>query len=112
MTFFCLLPSSVTECERELRVHAQCRSVFQAMGYLIPEELFKMELEEGVERVQRALQVFGAFRHTFQLYRDRLSPVGPYSQPGRSVKPWDFPSRIIFQRADRITERLLMIEVE
>lgn len=70
-----------------------------------------MELEEGVERVQRSLQVLRAFKHTFQQYRDRLSPTGPYSQPGRFVKAWDFPSQIIFQRADRISERLLMIEV-
>lgn len=81
------------------------------MVYLIPEELFKMELEEGVERVQKALQVFRAFKQTFQQYRDRLASMGPYSQPGRSVKPWDFPSQIIFQRSDRINERLLMIEV-
>lgn len=70
-----------------------------------------MELEEGVDRVQRTLQVFRAFKHTFQQYRDRLSPMGPYSQPGCAVKPWDFPSQIIFQRTDRINERLLMIEV-
>ncbi|XP_060774018.1 dynein axonemal heavy chain 11 [Neoarius graeffei] len=82
----------------------------KAMVYLIPEELFKMELEEGVERVQRSLQVLRAFKHTFQQYRDRLSPTGPYSQPGRFVKAWDFPSQIIFQRVDRISERLLMIE--
>ncbi|KAI5108711.1 dynein beta chain, ciliary, partial [Silurus meridionalis] len=82
----------------------------KAMVYLIPEELFKMELEEGVERVQRALQVFCAFKQTYQQYRDRQIPKGPYSQPGRSGKPWDFPSQIIFQRIDRIVERLLMIE--
>lgn len=83
----------------------------QAIAYLIPEELFKMELEEGVERVQRTLHVFQAFKHTYQLYRGRLSGMGPYSQQGRLVKPWDFPSQIIFQRTERITERLLMIEV-
>lgn len=83
----------------------------QAIGYLIPEELFKMELEEGMERVQKTLHVFRAFKHTFQLYRAKLSPIGPYSQPGCSVKPWDFPLQIIFQRTDCINERLLMIEV-
>ncbi|KAF5892934.1 dynein heavy chain 11, axonemal-like, partial [Clarias magur] len=83
----------------------------KAMVYLIPEELFKMELEEGVERVQRALQVFRAFKHIFQQYRDRLGPGGRYGQRGRPVQPWDFPSHIIFQRTDRITERLLMIEI-
>ncbi|XP_058258889.1 dynein axonemal heavy chain 11 isoform X1 [Hemibagrus wyckioides] len=82
----------------------------KAMVYLIPEELFKMELEEGVERVQRALQVFKAFKQTFQQYRDRLTSTGPYGQLGRPVKPWDFPSQIIFQRTDLIMERLLMIE--
>ncbi|TTH38815.1 Dynein beta chain, ciliary [Bagarius yarrelli] len=84
----------------------------KAMGYLIPEELFKMELEEGVERVQRALQVFNAFTQTFQQYRDHLSPMGPYSQPGRPVEPWDFPTQIIFQRINLINNRLLMIELE
>ncbi|KAG9277586.1 dynein heavy chain 11, axonemal-like [Astyanax mexicanus] len=82
----------------------------KAMVFLIPEELFKMELEEGVERVQRAVQVFRAFKRTFQQYRDRLSPAGPYSSPGRFVKPWDFPSYLIFQRIDHMMERLLMIE--
>ncbi|XP_047669676.1 dynein axonemal heavy chain 11 [Tachysurus fulvidraco] len=80
------------------------------MVYLIPEELFKMELEEGVERVQRALQGFKSFKQTFQQYRDRLSPTGPYTQLGLPVKPWDFPSQIVFQRIDLISERLLMVE--
>ncbi|XP_072539060.1 dynein beta chain, ciliary-like [Salminus brasiliensis] len=82
----------------------------KAMVYLIPEELFKMELEEGMERVQRAVQVFRAFKRTFQQYRDQLTPTGPYSRPGWSVRPWDFPSYLIFQRIDRMMERLLMIE--
>ncbi|KAL7890701.1 hypothetical protein AOLI_G00001770 [Acnodon oligacanthus] len=82
----------------------------KAMMYLIPEELFKMELEEGVERVQRAIHVFQVFKRTFQQYRDRLSPKGPYSQLGRAVAPWDFPSSLVFQRIDCIMERLLMIE--
>ncbi|KAL7826037.1 hypothetical protein SRHO_G00337750 [Serrasalmus rhombeus] len=82
----------------------------KAMMYLIPEELFKMELEEGVERVQRAVQVFQVFKRTFQQYRDRLSLKGPYSRPGRAITPWDFPSSLVFQRIDRIMERLLMIE--
>uniref|UniRef100_A0A3B4DVC9 Dynein, axonemal, heavy polypeptide 9 like n=1 Tax=Pygocentrus nattereri TaxID=42514 RepID=A0A3B4DVC9_PYGNA len=82
----------------------------KAMMYLIPEELFKMELEEGVERVQRAVQVFQVFKRTFQQYRDRLSLKGSYSRPGRAITSWDFPSSLVFQRIDRIMERLLMIE--
>ncbi|XP_030637646.1 dynein heavy chain 11, axonemal [Chanos chanos] len=82
----------------------------KAFVYLIPEELFKMELEEGVERVQRAIQVFSTFKCSFQQHRDKLTPAGPYSRPGHVVKPWDFPSELVLRRIDRIMERLTMIE--
>uniref|UniRef100_A0AAY4DSH0 Dynein, axonemal, heavy polypeptide 9 like n=1 Tax=Denticeps clupeoides TaxID=299321 RepID=A0AAY4DSH0_9TELE len=83
----------------------------KAFAYLLPEELFKMEMEEAVERVHSTIQVLRAFRHSFQQHRDKLTPTGPYSRPGLSVKLWDFPSDMVFHRTDRIMERLLMIEV-
>ncbi|TRY96398.1 hypothetical protein DNTS_010073 [Danionella cerebrum] len=82
----------------------------KASVYLIPEELFKMELEEGLERVHKSVQVFSAFKRSFQLSRDKLTPYGPYSRPGFRVKPWDFPPVLVFQRTDCIMERLRMIE--
>uniref|UniRef100_A0AAY4DT71 Dynein heavy chain 11, axonemal n=1 Tax=Denticeps clupeoides TaxID=299321 RepID=A0AAY4DT71_9TELE len=82
----------------------------KAFAYLLPEELFKMEMEEAVERVHSTIQVLRAFRHSFQQHRDKLTPTGPYSRPGLSVKLWDFPSDMVFHRTDRIMERLLMIE--
>lgn len=85
--------------------------VVQASLYLIPEELFKMELEEGVDRVRKAIQVFWAFKRSFRQCRHKLTPAGPYSRPGHAVKPWDFPSELVFHRIDCIMERLRMIEV-
>lgn len=85
--------------------------VLQASVYLIPEELFKMELEEGMDRVRKAIQVFWTFKRSFQQHRDKLTPTGPYSRPGLTVKPWDFPSELVFHRTDCIMERLRMIEV-
>lgn len=85
--------------------------VLQASVYLIPEELFKMELEEGVDRVRRAIQVFWTFKRSFQQHKDKLTPSGAYRRPGLVVKPWDFPSELVFHRTDCITERLRMIEV-
>lgn len=85
--------------------------VLQASVYLIPEELFKMELEEGMDRVRKAIQVFWAFKRSFQQHRDKLTPTGPYNQPGLMVKPWDFPSELVFDHIDCIMERLRMIEV-
>ncbi|KAL0190558.1 hypothetical protein M9458_013256, partial [Cirrhinus mrigala] len=82
----------------------------KASVYLIPEELFKMELEEGMDRVRKAIQVFWAFKRSFQQHRDKLIPTGPYSRPGLMVKPWDFSSELVFHRIDCIMERLHMIE--
>ncbi|XP_072570592.1 dynein axonemal heavy chain 11 isoform X2 [Paramormyrops kingsleyae] len=79
----------------------------KAFSYLIPEELFKMELEEGVERVQRTIHIIRCFKQSFHLHREKISQYYP---KGEEVKPWDFPSSLVFQRTDRILERLLMIE--
>ncbi|KAI1899527.1 hypothetical protein AGOR_G00062710 [Albula goreensis] len=79
----------------------------KAFAYLIPEELFKMELEEGVERVQQTIQVIKSFKRTFHQHREKISQ---YYQGAGEVKPWDFPSSLVFQRTDCILERLLMIE--
>ncbi|KAG7251523.1 hypothetical protein CRUP_021678, partial [Coryphaenoides rupestris] len=44
----------------------------KAIVYLIPEELFKMELEEGVERVHTAISALRAFKRLFHDHRRRI----------------------------------------
>uniref|UniRef100_A0A8D3CLD0 Dynein axonemal heavy chain 11 n=1 Tax=Scophthalmus maximus TaxID=52904 RepID=A0A8D3CLD0_SCOMX len=80
----------------------------KAFAYLIPEELFKMELEEGVERVQITISVLRNFKQFFHTHRQRIPEYYTHSQ---TIKLWDFPATLVFQRSDRIMERLLMIEV-
>lgn len=80
----------------------------QAFAYLIPEELFKMELEEGVERVQITISVLRTFKQLFHTHRQRIPKYYRHTQ---TIKLWDFPATLVFQRSDRIMERLLMIEV-
>lgn len=80
----------------------------QAFSYLIPEELFKMELEEGVERVQITISVLSTFKQLFHTYQQQIPK---YYKNSQSVKLWDFPASLVFQRSDRIMERLMMIEV-
>ncbi|KAG5833963.1 hypothetical protein ANANG_G00281520 [Anguilla anguilla] len=79
----------------------------KAFAYLIPEELFKMELEEGVERVQRTIHVIRSFKRSFHQHREK---IGQYYGGDAEVKPWDFPSSLVFHRTDCILQRLLMIE--
>lgn len=80
----------------------------QAFAYLIPEELFKMELEEGQERVRMTIYVLRTFKQLFHIHRQKILT---YFQHGQTVKLWDFPTSLVFRRSDRIMERLLMIEV-
>ncbi|XP_066544120.1 dynein axonemal heavy chain 11 [Amia ocellicauda] len=79
----------------------------RAFAYLIPEELFKMELEEGVERVQQTIHIIKSFKRCFHQHKDKISQ---YYREGEPVRHWDFPSHLVFVRTDRILERLLMIE--
>ncbi|KAF7661524.1 hypothetical protein LDENG_00258930 [Lucifuga dentata] len=79
----------------------------KAFTYLIPEELFKMELEEGMERVQTTISVLHTFKHLFHTQSHRISH---YYKHGQTIKLWDFPDTLVFHRADCIMDRLLMIE--
>ncbi|MGH0147736.1 UNVERIFIED_CONTAM: hypothetical protein FKN15_039854 [Acipenser sinensis] len=79
----------------------------RAFAYLIPEELFKMELEEGIEKVQQTIQTLKSFKKSFTQHKDRMSR---YYRGGEEVKRWDFPSNLVFARTDRILDRLLKIE--
>ncbi|KAL0966379.1 hypothetical protein UPYG_G00294600 [Umbra pygmaea] len=79
----------------------------KAFAYLIPEELFKMELEEGVDRVHVSISILQSFQRLFHTHRQRIPQ---YYKPGEAVKHWDFPSTLVFHRTDRILDRLLMIQ--
>ncbi|XP_072771260.1 dynein beta chain, ciliary-like [Nerophis lumbriciformis] len=79
----------------------------KAFAYLIPEELFKMELEEGQERVQITISVLHTFKQLFHTYRQKI--LG-FFQHNQTIKLWDFPASLVFRRSDRVLERLLMME--
>lgn len=67
-----------------------------------------MELEEGVERVQITISVLRTFKQLFHTHRQQIPK---YYKDTETIKLWDFPATLVFQRSDRIMERLLMIEV-
>ncbi|KAK5608169.1 hypothetical protein CRENBAI_003200 [Crenichthys baileyi] len=79
----------------------------KAFAYLIPEELFKMELEEGMERVQISISVLRSFKGLFHTYHQQIPT---YYRHEKNIKLWDFPATLVFKRSDCIMERLLMIE--
>lgn len=92
----------------QIIVHPNYCGCLQAFSYLIPEELFKMELEEGVERVHITISVLRNFKQLFHTHRQQIPK---YYRPSQTIKLWDFPATLVFQHSDRIMERLLMIQV-
>ncbi|XP_069077648.1 dynein axonemal heavy chain 11-like [Pleurodeles waltl] len=79
----------------------------RAFAYIIPEELFKMDLEEGMEKVQQTIKVFTSFKKTFSTCKEKIAVNW---KTMKEVKLWEFPSHLIFSRFDKIHERLINIE--
>uniref|UniRef100_UPI00398F1A35 dynein axonemal heavy chain 11 n=1 Tax=Pristiophorus japonicus TaxID=55135 RepID=UPI00398F1A35 len=79
----------------------------QALNYLIPEEIFKVEIEEALERVQLTIHILKSFKNCFQQQRLKISW---YYNNNMEVKLWDFPSQMVFAHFDRFLDRLLKIE--
>ncbi|XP_063312141.1 dynein axonemal heavy chain 9 [Pelobates fuscus] len=79
----------------------------QARSYLNPEDLLKGEIEESLGKVQEVLGTFRFFIHTFEEKREKIKD---YFQNGEEVKPWDFPSIMVFTRLDVFLKRMETIE--
>ncbi|KAM3917468.1 dynein axonemal heavy chain 11-like [Leptodactylus fuscus] len=76
-------------------------------NFLLPEEIFKMELEEGLERVQMATEMFKCFKKTYTLYVEKVALCAANCD---RIKVWDFPSNLVFFRFDSVLQRLQHIE--
>uniref|UniRef100_A0A8D2LWB2 AAA+ ATPase domain-containing protein n=1 Tax=Varanus komodoensis TaxID=61221 RepID=A0A8D2LWB2_VARKO len=81
----------------------------RASSFLIPEEIFMMDLEEGIEKIKQTIQTFKTFKTTFSTYQEKLTCGHAKEHRG---KPWDFPSHLVFSRFDTTFQRLLQIEVK
>ncbi|XP_068120654.1 dynein axonemal heavy chain 9 isoform X2 [Hyperolius riggenbachi] len=79
----------------------------QARTYLNPEDLLKGEMEESLSRVQEVLSTLRFFMQTFVECREKLPT---YYKNGEEVKPWDFPSILVFARLEVFLRRLETIE--
>uniref|UniRef100_A0A667GCJ0 Dynein axonemal heavy chain 11 n=1 Tax=Lynx canadensis TaxID=61383 RepID=A0A667GCJ0_LYNCA len=78
----------------------------QAIIYLSPEDLLKGEVEDSLEKVQVAINIFKTFKKSFFNYRKELASHFMGNEP----KPWDFQSQLVFCRFDNFLDRLMKIE--
>ncbi|XP_049749389.1 dynein axonemal heavy chain 11 isoform X2 [Elephas maximus indicus] len=79
----------------------------EAIAYLSPEDLFKGEIEDSMEKVQIAIHILKTFRNSFFNYQKVLAR---YFTGNKELKPWDFQSHLVFCRFDKFLDRLMKIE--
>ncbi|XP_072167681.1 dynein beta chain, ciliary [Diadema setosum] len=75
----------------------QCRT------FLDPNEIFKLEPEESLEKVRGAINVLRDFK---RLYEDHRLKLKDYFKDGREPIEWEFAPPMIFTRLDKFIERL------
>ncbi|XP_056152723.1 LOW QUALITY PROTEIN: dynein heavy chain 9, axonemal [Lampris incognitus] len=79
----------------------------QAHTYLSPEEILTGEISESLLKVRTSLETLQLFRTS---YEERRANLDHYQKNGRSVKPWDFSSHMVFSGLDRFIRRVKTIE--
>ncbi|XP_077976399.1 dynein beta chain, ciliary-like isoform X2 [Styela clava] len=104
--------------------------VDQARTYLAPDEIFKTEIEEMQERLQVAVDIFKMFRELFVKTRRNIrgdnsgisrtttpaigtrasTPASRMATPNGTKLIWDFPSSMVFAKADRFAARLKKVK--
>ncbi|XP_071797739.1 dynein beta chain, ciliary isoform X1 [Asterias amurensis] len=85
-----------------------CNSLIdQCRNFLSPDEIFKMECEESLEKVKGALMVLHGFKNLYSEHRDKLKD---YFKDGREPILWEFASSMVFARMDKFMERLEILE--
>ncbi|CAK8683563.1 unnamed protein product [Clavelina lepadiformis] len=83
----------------------------QATTYLVPDELFKSEVEEVQERLDIVIKSLNHFRKTYERTRQQIASDQHTPRNGDVQKQtWDFPSSMVFARADSFLARVVCLK--
>jgi len=88
-------------CLKYLLVNLQCGN------YLEPTEIFKGEVEETIDKVQKAMTTLHAFKEIYEEHKLKLKDYFKDSEP----KEWEFAPQLVFHRYDKFVERVEMVNV-
>uniref|UniRef100_H2Y9A0 Dynein axonemal heavy chain 11 n=1 Tax=Ciona savignyi TaxID=51511 RepID=H2Y9A0_CIOSA len=82
----------------------------QARAYIAADEIFKGEIEDSYDRVVVAIDVFKHFRSLYERSKLRIAEKAKAQRNGGMEKTWDFPSSMVFARADGFITRITDIK--
>ena len=78
----------------------------QTRSYM-SDEILKAEAEEGLEKVQDALNLCNEYQHC---YYDRKSHLSHYFKDTPVIE-WEFQSSMVFSQLDQFINRLRVVQV-
>ena len=81
--------------------------LFQCRTFVEPTEIFKAEVEEAQDKVQKAMKVLTSFRATYDDYKQKLKEYFKEEEP----KEWEFAAPLVFARMDKFTQRVEIVLV-
>lgn len=67
-----------------------------------PQDLFKGEPEETIEKVKQAMHVMQHFKHSYEVHRKKISTYFIDKEPVE----WEFPNALVFHRFNQYMERV------
>lgn len=79
-----------------------------ANEFVEPITLFKMDPEESLEKISKAVKSLEAYRRSYESHRFKILS---YFKNGTPAIDWDFAPQLVFTRFDKFNERLNMIVV-
>ncbi|XP_066292954.1 dynein beta chain, ciliary-like [Branchiostoma lanceolatum] len=77
-----------------------------ARNFLQPEEIFKGEIEESLDKVRKAADVMELWR---DMYEEHKQSLNSYFKEGKEAVEWEFNRGMVFERLDSFTERLRVV---
>ncbi|XP_078609718.1 dynein beta chain, ciliary-like isoform X2 [Branchiostoma floridae x Branchiostoma japonicum] len=77
-----------------------------ARNFLQPEEIFKGEIEESLDKVRKAADVMELWR---DMYEEHKQSLNSYFKEGKEAVEWEFNRQMVFERLDSFTERLRVV---
>ncbi|XP_076453714.1 LOW QUALITY PROTEIN: dynein beta chain, ciliary-like [Babylonia areolata] len=81
-----------------------CNMIMEmARNFLAPDELFKGEVEETVDKVRKAALVLKAFKQQFEEHRQKLKT---YFKEDQDPLMWEFAPDLVFARYDKFVHRV------